>query len=129
MNKATELDQVTAAHDAYLAEIEHKALLGPGASQLLGGLKRLFSLVFRFEAYTLQVFPAKDAAKGEIVGPRVSPAAKAELVALADAFDAAFESLLDMLSVHSDDSLRGLAFRLDFSEYYAARKAAAATTL
>ncbi|EQC39439.1 hypothetical protein SDRG_03641 [Saprolegnia diclina VS20] len=143
---ASDLDELIAAHHAYLYTIKKNAFLMDESKPMLLQLKLIFDTIITFcklqdslytsamrEAHVLRQ-QAKDRHGdwGISVHDRSSPSVFAptsayvtQMRTIATDYNAHFQSLLEILKSHSigSENLPFLTFRLDFNEYYARKRA------
>ncbi|KDO27124.1 hypothetical protein SPRG_07835 [Saprolegnia parasitica CBS 223.65] len=143
---ASDLDELIAAHHAYLYTIKKNAFLMDESKPMLLQLKLIFDTIITFcklqdslytsamrEAHVLRQ-QAKDRHGdwGISVHDRSTPSVFAphsayvtQMRTIATDYNAHFQSLLEILKSHSigSENLPFLTFRLDFNEYYARKRA------
>ncbi|XP_065841235.1 gamma-tubulin complex component 3 homolog [Oscarella lobularis] len=133
VSRASDLDQIIAAHDVFLDDVTARALLGPGSQSkiLLRQLRTVFDLIVQYQREQEEVFAAAttEAERRRRMAKDTQEAANqfveedvyrmsARLGILSNSYQGAVEKFLACLDDHDDVNLKFLSFRLNFNEHY-----------
>jgi gamma-tubulin complex component 3 len=128
MKKASDLDQLFAAHSKYLNNIIEKSLMNSGGPYKI--LINMLDIMLRFcrvQDALYKTIPQKsdleekwgvmesDEHKKKF---QISNEIKNQINSIANEYQKLFREFSESLSNQSDENLRFLTFRLDFNEFY-----------
>ncbi|TNM94353.1 hypothetical protein fugu_002529 [Takifugu bimaculatus] len=114
VQRAQDLDHIIAAHDVFLDSIISRCLLDNNSRSLLNQLRAIFDQIIEFQS-------AQDSLYRSAL-EELSLRLQYEKGKQQRAEESIVQHFLVLLMTSSDESLRFLSFRLDFTEHYRARE-------